>query len=235
MNAPRSTSGVASITDAYPTRIMLGLVTSLSLLILLAHLPVQSSVSRVGWSTRSSVDRILLSDLETEQPSEESPAETSEHAPPATTLQFPRPGNTGTSSSANESRTAPPQETDASARPSNARSVATLGTSDRRPQIAGGLGSLYLNIDYPAKARRKGIEGRLTLTFTVGTDGSVSDIAVAEPLHPLCDSAAVEGLRAVKFVPAKHNGEAIPIRMELPIRFELAAMSNTAQLNDPGR
>jgi len=235
MNTPRSKSGIASITDAYPTRIMLGLVASLSLLILLAHLPVQSSVSRVGWSTRPSADRILLSHLETEQSSEESPAEASENAPPATTLQFPRPGNTGSSSSANESRTSPPQEADDSALPSNARSVATLGTSDRHPQIVGGMGSLYLNIDYPAKARRKGIEGRLTLTFTVETDGSVSDIAVAESLHPLCDSAAVEGLRAVEFVPAKHNGKPIPIRLELPIRFELAAMSSTARMNNPDR
>lgn len=235
MNTSRSNSDFSPVGDTYPIRIMLGLVASLSLLIVLAHLPVQSPQPRVGWSTRTSGDQILLSDLETEGPSEKSAVEAPDKAPPATALQFSTPRQSTASTSANGSTPDSLQETNASTSPNKAQSVATLGTSDRRPQIVGGMGSLYLNINYPEKARQKGIEGRLTLTFTVETDGSVSDIAVADPLHPLCDSAAVNGLRSVQFVPAKQDGETIPIRMELPIRFELAAMSSRTQIDDSNR
>jgi hypothetical protein len=49
----------------------------------------------------------------------------------------------------------------------------------------------------------------------------VRDIEVAKPLHPLCDSAAVRALRSVQFTPANHDGEIVPIRMHLPVRFKL--------------
>jgi TonB family protein len=116
-----------------------------------------------------------------------------------------------------------------------AQSVAALGTANDQPQIVGGMGSLYLNINYPAEARQKGIEGRLTLEFVVETDGTVSNIQVAKSLHPLCDSAAVKGLRSVEFVPAKYNGKVVPVRMELPIRFQLKAVSASMRTNDPDR
>jgi TonB family protein len=97
------------------------------------------------------------------------------------------------------------------------------------------VGSLYLHVDHPAEAQKQGIEGRLKLKFTVRRDGDVSNIAIAESLHPLCDSAAVDGLRSVNFVPANHNGRAIPVRMELPVRFQLRAMSSSRKTPDPDR
>lgn len=237
MSAPRSNSVFSSVLDAYSIRIMLSLVASLGLLLALARLPVQSSTQRVGWSTQSPDDRILLSEIDSERTPEESSPEGPEQAPPATKLQFPRPEEAaqstspeapaaGSSSGDTEAPDAPPNE---------ARSVTTLGTADQRPQIVGGAGSLYLHINYPAEARRQGVEGRLILKFTVRRDGDVSDIAIAESLHPLCDSAAVDGLRSVDFVPARHNGEAIPIRMELPVRFQLRAMSSSREPPHPNR
>jgi TonB family protein len=83
------------------------------------------------------------------------------------------------------------------------------------------MSAFYLNIQYPPAARRKGIEGRLELRFTVGADGTVRGIQVAKSLHPLCDSAAVRALRSVRFAPGTHNGEPIPVRMSLPVRFTL--------------
>jgi TonB family protein len=62
----------------------------------------------------------------------------------------------------------------------------------------------------------------------VGTDGAVSNLQVVDPLHPLCDSAAVRGVRSVTFVPAKRDGRPIPIRLRLPVRFQLSTAPNTA-------
>lgn len=94
-------------------------------------------------------------------------------------------------------------------------------TLQNQPHIKGGLGALYLNIDYPRAAREQGVEGRLLVTFTVHPSGTATDIDVIRPLHPLCDSAAVQALRTVRFAPGQKNGTPVPVRMTLPIRFRL--------------
>jgi TonB family protein len=104
---------------------------------------------------------------------------------------------------------------------SSPQTLAALETTDRHPEIKGGAGALYLQIHYPKAARRQGIEGRLELEFTVDREGKVHAIEVAKSLHPLCDSAAVDALRSVEFRPAMHQGTPIPVRMKLPIRFQL--------------
>lgn len=219
---------------------MLGLVASLGLIIGLVHLPLQSPPHRVGWFTQPSPDQIVLSDVVPERPTEESAPERPDKAPPPTELRSSRSTQTAHTSPSRESETDPPQndpETpskQASER-TEVRSVATLGTMDRKPQIAGGMGSLYLHIHYPEKARQQGIEGLLELEFIIETDGTVRDIEVVDSLHPLCDSAAVEGVRSVDFVPAKRDGTPIPVRLRLPVRFELAAMSSRMQQDTPNR
>lgn len=236
MGVPHSGSTSFPVLDAYPTRIMLGLVVSLSLLLGLVNLPVHSPIPRVGWSTQSSHDRIVLSDIDSERSPDESAAEASENTPPATEIQFPRPEQETESTTSEDTKTgSSSDDTDKTANLDEAESVAILGTEDQRPQIVGGKGRLYLNINYPAKARKQGIEGRLELKFTVRTDGSVSNIQIAKSLHPLCDSAAVKGLRAVDFVPAKQDGKTIPIRMKLPIRFQLTAVSSSRGTGKPDR
>lgn len=236
MGASRSAD--FSLFDSYPVRIMLGLVASLSLMLALVRLPLQTSVKRVGWSTHSP-ERIALSDIRPEEPPEkEAEAKGTEKAPPPTAQRAPRPDQPARSLASEdpgaESTQRDSGRTTDSAR-NDLRSVATLGIEDQRPHVKGGLGSLYLHINYPEEARREGIEGRVKLEFTVESNGKVRDIEVVDSLHPLCDSAAVKGVRSVNFVPAKQNGTPIPIRLKLPIRFELTAVSSTMQSNGPQR
>jgi TonB family protein len=224
-------ASASSALDAYPVRIMLGLVASLGVMLALVRLPLQAPVHRVGWLAQPSTDRIVLSEMRTERSSEkETAVEKPEQAPPPTDLRTPR-SEQPTKSAATEA-----PETESPERDSGrvfeydeVQSVAALGMMDQSPQIVGGLGSLYLHINYPEQARRQGIEGKMELEFTVDTDGSVSDIEVTDSLHPLCDSAAVNGVRSVNFVPAKHDGTPVPIRLQLPVRFRLTAVSSTLQ------
>ncbi len=245
MGGSRSRSAEPSVLDAYPVRIMLGLVASLSLMLALARLPIQTSVSRVGWFAQLSADRIVLSDVGPERPSEEkttsekeTAAEETPKAPPPTNVRSSRPRQPTKSASAGtpQPESSPGRPEDASERNAeydDVQSVDALGTTDRKPRVVGGIGSLYLQINYPANARQQGIEGRLVLGFTVETDGTVSDVEVLDSLHPLCDSAAVEGVRSVRFVPAKHDGTPIPVRMRLPVKFKLTSMSRTLSQNGP--
>jgi len=218
---------------------MLGLVASLGLLLALVHFPLQTSISGVGWSARSPAESIALSDMGPERSSEEDPDGVgTEMAPPSTNQSASRPEQpTRSAASKAPSTESTPRDSGRASESDfdDVQSVATLGVEDQRPQIVGGVGSLYLNINYPEKARNQGIEGQLRLEFTVEADGEVSAVKVVDSLHPLCDSAAVKGVRSVDFVPAKRNGDPIPIRLKLPIKFQLTTATSMMQPNGPQR
>lgn len=231
MSAPAPRRVESSPVDAYSIRAMLGLVASLSLMLALVHLPLEFPVARVGWSAHSTDDQIVLDDVWAEgKPETGSGASGTEQvpgsAPPATTFQLLSSEESPTAASAPdvEDSSSPP-DTTRSRQFKKVQSVTELGISNRTPYIVGGVGSLYLHIDYPQKAVKKGIEGRLALEFTVRRDGSVTDLKVVDSLHPLCDSAAVEGVRAVEFIPASQDGDPIPVRLRLPVHFQLKAAS----------
>ncbi len=95
--------------------------------------------------------------------------------------------------------------------------------SGREPSISGGLGSLYMRVDYPVAARQQGIDGRVILTFVVDEDGYPHQVEVTQSAHPLLDSAAVRAVRRTVFVPGRHNGKPVSVRMRLPIRFQLVS------------
>jgi len=96
-----------------------------------------------------------------------------------------------------------------------------LDYAEQMPDIAGGMGAYYIHINYPEEAIEQGIEGRMVLAFVVETDGKPSEIEVLRPLHPLCDSAAVDALRKTRFIPGRQNGRVVRVRMRLPVRFRL--------------
>ena len=82
-----------------------------------------------------------------------------------------------------------------------------LDIAEHMPNIEGGIGAYYINIAYPEEAKILGIQGRLVLHFVVETDGTTSRIRVHKPLHPLCDSAAVQALRRTIFIPGTAKRE----------------------------
>lgn len=211
------------IFDSYSIRFMLGLVASLGLMIGLVHLPTPETPDRVGWGSSPS-NPIALQEVQSESASQEDVDQTKD-APPQTDTRSRQSSPDSASLAAREkdrTQQAQKKEEESTRRSrSDVRSISTLDPQAQTPEIVGGMGRLYLNIEYPEKARDQGIEGILELEFTVETDGSVSNVEVVESLHPLCDSAAVAGVRSVEFVPAKQGGDPIPVRMKLPVRFRL--------------
>jgi TonB family protein len=215
----------------YGTRVLIGFLCSLSLLLVLFHLPIESTTDRVGWSPRS-VELIPLTAVESQDEPADRSTSAERGAPPPTRFTPPQAeastADTEAPSDEGTDEETSTQEEDASSR---VRSIAALSIEDHKPEIVGGMGALYLQIQYPAAAQRKGIEGLLELEFIVDREGNVRDIAVARSLHPLCDSAAVRALRSVQFTPAKQDGTPIPIRMSLPVRFQLRSDSTAPQSN----
>jgi TonB family protein len=76
---------------------------------------------------------------------------------------------------------------------------------------------------YPDSARRKGIEGWVELAFTVGLNGSVSDVEVrnASPAE-VFDDAAVRAVKQWRFEPVVRNGQIVEQRAMVRLRFAQA-------------
>lgn len=94
------------------------------------------------------------------------------------------------------------------------------------PMFPGGTAALMRflasNVKYPIKAQENGIQGRVVVSFIVGTDGSLHDIRVEKSVHPVLDA---EALRVVsnmpKWIPGRNDGVAVNVKSTVPIAFRV--------------
>jgi protein TonB len=79
------------------------------------------------------------------------------------------------------------------------------------------------NINYPPLARESGIEGKVILTFVVGTDGKITQIEqVGKKLGWGCDEEATRVVKSMPgWKPGKQNGKEVTVKYTLPISFRL--------------
>lgn len=105
-------------------------------------------------------------------------------------------------------------------RPTNMSMVET------KPQFPGGDAAMYSwlssNISYPAQAQEEGASGKVTVSFIVEKDGSLTDVKVVRGKHPALDKEAVRVVKAMpKWQPGRNNGEAVRVSYMLPVTFKL--------------
>ncbi len=104
-----------------------------------------------------------------------------------------------------------------------------LAAAETMPEIKGGLGAYYINIQYPQSAIDAGVEGRLVLDFVVEADGRATNVEIYKSLHPMCDSAAVKALRKTTFMPGRSGGKAVAVKMRLPVLFQILNSTSSGQ------
>lgn len=97
---------------------------------------------------------------------------------------------------------------------------------EQQPQPVGGFKAFYdyvgANLSYPVRATRMGIEGRVFVEFIVEKDGSLTDIKVVKGIGGGCDEEAIRVISgAPKWIPGKQRGNAVRVRMVMPIVFKL--------------
>lgn len=75
---------------------------------------------------------------------------------------------------------------------------------------------------YPEKARELGLQGRVTLQFTIGTDGHVSAVKVLKGADPLLDEEAVRVVSSSpQWTPGKQRDRAVKVSYTFPVIFRL--------------
>lgn len=102
-----------------------------------------------------------------------------------------------------------------------------LTFAEQMPEFNGGQEEMYKylgkNIQYPPLARENSIEGKVVLTFVVGSDGKITQIEqVGKKLGWGCDEEAIRVVKNMpNWTPGKQNGKAVTVKFTLPIRFQL--------------
>ena len=76
---------------------------------------------------------------------------------------------------------------------------------------------------YPPSAKKNGVRGYVVLSVLVGIDGSVNQVQVLES-NPsgIFDAAALQGIQAWRFEPAKYKGDTVKVWAKQRIRFDLS-------------
>jgi protein TonB len=75
---------------------------------------------------------------------------------------------------------------------------------------------------YPLSARRRGLAGKVEVEVVLEPTGRVRDVAVvASSSHSMLDDAALDAVRSLPPVPLPENLPRRPLRVRLPIVFDL--------------
>jgi len=74
---------------------------------------------------------------------------------------------------------------------------------------------------YTDDARRQGIEGDVVLEIVVRRDGSVGDVRIKRSLDRGLDQRAIEAVRQWRFAPARRQGVAVDVIVEVAVGFKL--------------
>lgn len=125
-----------------------------------------------------------------------------------------------------ETPTPAPTEAPAEAPESKTADDTVYSIVEEQPEFPDGpaacLDWINSHLSYPPIALEKGIQGRVTITFIVNADGSISDATAIKGVDPDLDKEAIRVISQMpKWKPGKQNGKAVRCRFNLPVRFVL--------------
>ena len=77
-------------------------------------------------------------------------------------------------------------------------------------------------VKYPDDAVKKGIQGKVYVTFVVSKDGTVADAKIARGVDPSLDAEALRVVNNLpKWKPGKQKGQSVNVSYTVPINFKL--------------
>jgi len=99
-------------------------------------------------------------------------------------------------------------------------------TVDEMPEYPGGIVALTnfmaQTVRYPVEAQRKGIQGRVYVSFVVEKNGSVGVVKIARGVYPDLDAEAMRVVNLLpKWKPGKQKGKLVRVSYTVPINFAL--------------
>ena len=105
---------------------------------------------------------------------------------------------------------------------------------EEMPSFPGGVMALMeflqKNVKYPVEAQKKGVQGRVLVSFVVEKDGSLSEIKTVKSVDPLLDEEAMRVVKSMpNWTPGKQKGKAVRVKYNVPISFKLTGTKTDGQ------
>lgn len=102
----------------------------------------------------------------------------------------------------------------------------TYTVVEHMPKYPGGERALleYLvnTVKYPAEEAKKGIQGRVIVTFVINKEGKVTDPVITRGVDPALDAEALRVINAMPlWTPGMQRGEPVNVKYTVPINFRL--------------
>lgn len=73
---------------------------------------------------------------------------------------------------------------------------------------------------YPKEAYKKRVEGKVTCSFVVNSDGTISHVSVLRGVEPSLNQEAVRIISGMPtWTPGRHDGQAVPVRVIRSVSF----------------
>lgn len=78
------------------------------------------------------------------------------------------------------------------------------------------------NVEYPEEALRAGIEGTITIKFTVSKAGTIKEVIVVRGVHPALDKAVRNVImESDGWKPGMQSGRPVNVTLFIPVKFYL--------------
>ncbi len=95
-----------------------------------------------------------------------------------------------------------------------------------KPEYPGGmkaLGQFFSeNIKYPEAAKKKGISGKVYISFVIDKKGNITKAELKKGIGHGCDEEALRIVNLMpNWAPGKNKGKAVKVSMVLPVEFKL--------------
>ncbi|MCR8560548.1 energy transducer TonB [Mucilaginibacter sp. BJC16-A38] len=102
----------------------------------------------------------------------------------------------------------------------------TFISVEKAAEFPGGPDNFYRyiekNMRYPKDSWTKKIEGKVIVSFVVGTDGHLTDVKILHGVAPDLDAEAIRLINhSPSWVPAIQNGRPVKVLFKIPVTFKI--------------
>jgi protein TonB len=96
------------------------------------------------------------------------------------------------------------------------------GGAEYGPYLALVRRRIHERLTYPSSARHRGLSGTVQIEVEIAASGAVEDVSLAASSeHRVLDEAALDAARGLRRVPFPPEVRPRPLRVRLPVVFEL--------------
>lgn len=105
--------------------------------------------------------------------------------------------------------------------PSTYQNQSTESFIEDMPQLIGGLARLQKRIEYPTKAIKDNVQGRVIVQFIVDEKGFVRNPTIIKGVREDLNNEAIKAILKARFLPGRRHGLAVPVEQVIYILFRI--------------